>query len=69
MEDDFEKLDKLIAEYDKLHGEGKGHELMGSLLRAYGVTELIRLLKKAKGREIVVMIPPDVLDGVEVTFR
>lgn len=69
MTDHIEKLEKLIAEYEAIHGEGKGWEIFGALLISHGIDGQIKVFRKAKGRQIIVEPDPDALDAVIIQYR
>lgn len=69
MTDHFEELEKLIVEYNAIHGNGKGWEIFGSLAFSHGIQGQIQVFRKAKGREIIVEPDPNALDAVVIHYR
>jgi hypothetical protein len=64
----FEELEHLIAEYNAIHGPGKGEEISGSLMFSHGIEGQIQVFRKAKGREII-LETNDCPDMVIVRYR
>jgi hypothetical protein len=56
----YEKLEKLQNEYLKLHPNSEAPQI---LMFTYSVDDVIELLEKANGREIVYVDEVDKLDG------
>ncbi len=69
IDDDIRELEKLIVAYDKIHGEGKGHEIFGALLCTYGLHGQIRIFKRAKGRKIIISYPEEIIDGLHIRYK
>jgi hypothetical protein len=61
---DINELEGLVKDYDKKHGQGKGYEILGALMFSHSIADQIKLLRKSKGRRIVVTDVPGVVDGV-----
>jgi hypothetical protein len=65
----FEELEKLITDYEEVHGKGKGWEIFGSLAFSHGIRDQIQVFLRAKGRMIVVEHDPDALDEAIIRYR
>lgn len=66
---DWDELEKLVREYDSKFGDGKGHEIIGSLMCFYSIEAQIKIFKKAAGREIILESEDGVLDAAKVIYK
>jgi hypothetical protein len=63
------ELQRLIAEYDALHGAGQGYEIWGSISWSSSIEYQIKIFKKAKGRRIEVVYVEGVIDGFDIRYE
>lgn len=62
------ELQKFIDQYSLRYGAGTGEEIAGGLMFSHGISGILQVFKKAKGRKIVLEHPEDIIDGVIVKY-
>lgn len=68
-DDEINEIEKLVSEYNARHGDGTGDEISGALMFSYSIEEQIKILRKSKGRKIIVGCDPGVIDGAMITYK